>query len=144
MAATMDKLDIMARILEKTSLGHLTELFHREKITPDIISMLSAHEMNQLGITSRVDMMNLRLQCCTYGRQKPEKNRVGCGAPEFNIPKSVLEDQLEEGFTIQEACTDCAQLDHHLSECGWQVNGKLLWGLNWKVRPSAVMVLKVS
>lgn len=30
--------------------------------------------------------------------------------------------------------TDCAQLDHHLSECGWQVNFKLLWGLNWKVR----------
>ena len=47
-------------------------------------------------------MMNLRLQCCTYGRQKPEKNRVGCGAPEFDIPKSVLEDHLEEGFTIEE------------------------------------------
>ncbi|CAH3148804.1 unnamed protein product, partial [Pocillopora meandrina] len=40
--------------------------------------------------------------------------------------------------------TDCAQLDHHLSECGWQVNCKLLWGLNFKVRPSVVMVLKVS
>ena len=102
MAATMDNLDIMARILKKNSLGHLTELFHREKITPDIISMLSTHEMNQLGITSRVDMMNLRFQCCTYGREKPEKNRVGCGAPEFDIPKSVLEDHLEEGFTIKE------------------------------------------
>jgi len=83
MAATMDRLDVMARILK--NLGHLTELFHREKITPDIISMLSTHEMNQLGITSRVDMMNLRLQCCTYGRQKPEKKRVGCGAPEFDL-----------------------------------------------------------
>ena len=40
--------------------------------------------------------------------------------------------------------TDCAQLDHHLSECGWQVNCKLLWGLNFKVRPSVVIVLKVS
>ena len=40
--------------------------------------------------------------------------------------------------------TDCAQLDHHLSECGWQVNCKPLWGLNFKVRPSVVMVLKVS
>ena len=70
----MNMLDVMAHILKKLSLGHLTELFHREKITPDIISMLSAHEMNQLGKTSRVDMMNLRLQCCTYGRQKlPEK-----------------------------------------------------------------------
>ena len=57
MAATMDRL----------------ELFHREKSTPDIISMLSTHEMNKLKITNRVDITNLRLQCCTYGRQKPEK-----------------------------------------------------------------------
>lgn len=64
--------------------------------------MLSTHEMNKLGITSRVDMMNLRLQCCTYGRQKPEKKRVGCDAPEFDIPKSVLVDHLEQGFTIVE------------------------------------------
>ena len=95
-------MDVMARILKKLSLGHLTEVFQREKITPDIISMLSTHEMNQLGITSRVDMMNLRLECSTYGRQKPEKQRVGCGAPEFDIPKSVLEGHLEEGFTIQQ------------------------------------------
>ena len=46
MAATMDRLDVMARILKELSLGHLTELFHGEKITPDIISMLSTHEMN--------------------------------------------------------------------------------------------------
>ena len=64
--------------------------------------MLSAHDMNRLRITSRADMTNLRLHCCTYGRQKPEKNRVGCGAPEFSIPKSLLEDHLEEGFTIEE------------------------------------------
>ena len=84
MAATMDKLDVMARILKKLSLGSLSELFQREEITPDIVSMLSTNEMNQLAITSRVDMMNLRLECCTYGRQRPEKNRVGCGAPEFD------------------------------------------------------------
>ena len=69
----MDRLDVMARILKKLNLGHLTELFRGEKITPDIISMLSTHEMNQLGITSRVDMMNLRVQCCPHGRQKPEQ-----------------------------------------------------------------------
>ena len=78
------------------------ELFHREKSTPDIISMLSTHEMNKLKITNRVDITNLRLQCCTYGRQKPEKNRVGCDALDFDIPKSVLVDHLEQGFTIAE------------------------------------------
>jgi len=58
--------------------------------------------MKKLGIISRVDMMNLRLQCGTYGRQKQEKNRVGCDAPEFDIPKSVLVDHLEQVFTIVE------------------------------------------
>ena len=94
--------DLMARVLRKLSLGHLTELFQREKITPDIISLLSSHEMNQLGITSKVDMMKLRLECCTYGRHKPPKKRLECGAPEFDIPKSVLEGHLEEGFTIEQ------------------------------------------
>ena len=98
--AGSSKFYVMARILKKLSLGHLTEVFQREKITPDIIFMLSTHEMNQLGITSRVYMMNFRLECSTYGRQKPEKQRVGFGAPEFDIPKSVLEGHLEEGFTI--------------------------------------------
>ena len=35
--------------LKKLRLGHLTELFHRENNTSDIISMLSTHEMDQLG-----------------------------------------------------------------------------------------------
>ena len=74
--AGSSKLDVMDRVLKKLRLGHLTEVFQREKITPDIISMLSTHEMNQLGITSRVDMMNLRLECTTYGRQKPEKKNM--------------------------------------------------------------------
>ena len=100
--AGSSKLDVMDRVLKKLRLGHLTEVFQREKITPDIMSMLSTHEMNQLGITSRVDMMNLRLECTTYGLQKPEKKHVVCGAPQFDIPKSVLEGHLEEGFTIEQ------------------------------------------
>lgn len=64
--------------------------------------MLAAHEMNQLGITNRIEMMNLRLECSMYGSHKPERQRVGGGAPEFDIPKSVLEDYLEEAFTIRQ------------------------------------------
>jgi len=30
------------------------------------------------------------------------KNRIGFDAPEFDIPKSVLVDHLEQGFTIVE------------------------------------------
>ena len=58
--------------------------------------------MNVLGITSKLDMMKLRLECCTYGGHRRERKRAGCGAPEFDIPKSVLEGHLEEGFTIKE------------------------------------------
>ena len=98
----MASLDSMANVLKKLSLGHLTDRFQTEKITPDIICMLSTHEMNVLGITNKVDMMNLRLECCTYGGHKPKRKRAGCGAPEFDIPKSVLEGHLEEGFTIKD------------------------------------------
>ena len=62
----MASLDSMAKVLKKLSLGHLTDRFQTEKITPDIICMLSTHEMNVLGITNKVDMMNLRLECYTY------------------------------------------------------------------------------
>ncbi|KAJ7380779.1 hypothetical protein OS493_007159 [Desmophyllum pertusum] len=47
-------------------------------------------------------MMNLRVECAIYGRRKPQRKRLRSGAPEFNIPKSVLENHLEEGFMIKE------------------------------------------
>ena len=53
------KMAATTRILKKLSLSHLTELFHRSSQgnnTLDINSMLGTHQINQLGITSRVDM----------------------------------------------------------------------------------------
>ena len=58
--------------------------------------------MNQLGISNCSDMINLPMECATYGKQKPERKRVGSGAPELNIPKLVLENHLEKGFKIKE------------------------------------------
>lgn len=55
--------------------------------------------MHQLGIT---EMMNLLMECSMYVSQKPQKKRVGRGAPEFDLPKVVLESHLEEGFTIKQ------------------------------------------
>ena len=95
-------LDFMAKVLKKLSLGHLTDRFQTEKITRDTICMLSAHEINGLGISNKVDMMNLRLECCTYGGHKPKRKPGECGAPEFDISKSVLEGHLEEGFIIKD------------------------------------------
>ena len=41
-----DKFKTMSSILEKRQLGHLIEVFLEEKITPDLISQLSAYELN--------------------------------------------------------------------------------------------------
>lgn len=47
-------------------------------------------------------MISLRLQCCTYGKHKPEKKPV-YDTVRRNLTISVLEDHLEEGFTIDES-----------------------------------------
>ena len=95
-------MESMACILKRHKLGHLTEVSQREKITPDIVAHLSVHEMNQLGVNNRGDMMNLRIECSTFGNRTPQRDVLGCGAPSFNIPKSVLEYHLQEGFKIKD------------------------------------------
>ncbi|KAJ7386861.1 hypothetical protein OS493_006894 [Desmophyllum pertusum] len=97
-----DKTELMVSILKRHKLENLIEVFQEEKITPDVIPLLSVCEMNQLGVNNRADMMNLRVECAIYGRRKPQRKRLRSGAPEFNIPKSVLENHLEEGFMIKE------------------------------------------
>ena len=47
-----DKPELMAAILKQHNLGNLVEVFQKEKITPDIVSLLSVREMNQLGISN--------------------------------------------------------------------------------------------
>ena len=92
----------MAAVLKNHNLGNLTEVFTREKITPDIVSLMSASEMKQLGVNSREDMMKLRIECSTYGRFKPQRQRKqSCGAPAFYIPQSVIKSHLDEGFLIK-------------------------------------------
>lgn len=57
--------------------------------------------MNQLGVNNRGDV-NLRIECSTYANRKPQREVLGCGAPSFNIPKSVLEYHLQDGFKIKD------------------------------------------
>jgi len=97
-----DKTELMATILKRHNLGNLIKVFQKEKITPDLVSLLSVSEMNQLGINNRADMMKLRMECAIHGKQKPQRKRLGSGAPEFDIPKSILENHVEEGFMIKE------------------------------------------
>ena len=44
---------------------------------------------------------------------------IGCGAPEFDLPNSKLEDHLEEGFTIEEiSCMPSVSRNNYLSQNG--------------------------
>eukprot|EP00794_Sanderia_malayensis_P001890 gene1890-2144_t len=93
----------MCIILENLGLRQLKEKFSREKITPDIVGNLSLAEFAELGLTSRKSIMELRVKCTVYGKdeQQPEKemNATG-GAPKFIIPKEILQELIDEEFTI--------------------------------------------
>ena len=96
---------MMSSVLKKVNLGYLEEKFQQEKITPDLVCKLSVQELESLGLTSRRDMMALRIDCATFGGEAPRKVKATCGAPSFSIPKCVLENLLGEGFTIKEIST---------------------------------------
>ncbi|KAH3801388.1 hypothetical protein DPMN_155037 [Dreissena polymorpha] len=90
----------MHDILNKLGLNGVNETFEREKITPDIVNKLSAHEMETLGISNRTDMMRVRIECNKHGCFQPSKDASLCGAPQFNIPTIVLENLVENGYKI--------------------------------------------
>ena len=80
---------MMSSVLKKADLGYLEEEFQQEKITPDLVCKLSVQELESLGLTSRRDMMALRIECAMFG-EAPRKVKATCGAPSFSIPKCVL------------------------------------------------------
>ena len=94
----------MSNILKKLGLGHLFDKFESENITPDVVGLLSVSEMNSRGILERQDMMNLRIECSKHGVFVPVRSTSGdrCGAPQFDIPKEIIERHIEEGFKVKE------------------------------------------
>ena len=71
-------------------------------MTPDIVCKLSLHEFRLLVIADSSDIMGVYVYCSKYGRYAPQKLPSQSGALKFNIPKYMLENLLEEGFTIKE------------------------------------------
>lgn len=53
----------MIQVLRKVHLIHAREIFEKEKITPDIVSLLSKYELEYLGVSMPSDMMKLRMEC---------------------------------------------------------------------------------
>ena len=92
----------MASVLRKLNLENYMEMFYAEKITPNMVGKLSLSDFRELGMQSRKDIMTLHLECVKYGSETPQRNRVECGAPQFDIPKSILECYLDQDFTISD------------------------------------------
>ena len=94
----------MEHVLTGLNLDHFIEKFNAEKITPDIVGKLSLNEFKELGIQNRANIMALRLECTKYGSEKPQRSKLEnqCGAPQFDIPYSVLECYIEQNLKISE------------------------------------------
>ena len=85
------------------NLDHFIEKFNAEKITPDKVGKISLNKFKELGIQNRANIMALCLECTKYGSEKPlSKLENQCGAPQFDIPCSVLECYIEQNLKISE------------------------------------------
>ena len=102
MADSAANYDTMSNILKSLNLGYLSSRFISEKVTPDIICKLSIYELNDLGLSNTTDVMNLRTKCATFGSRPPIKINERSGAHKFFIPQCVLENLLDDGFTIKQ------------------------------------------
>ena len=93
---------IMRDILQKIGLDALSDNFINEKISPAIVGLLTESEMKTLGVSNREDMMKLRIECTKYGSSKPSTitSNDRCGPPKFNIPKTIIQNLIDEGFLI--------------------------------------------
>ena len=55
--------------------------------------------MECLGVKDRSEMMQIRMECLPFGKDKPTKNR---NTGEFDIPKEVLVGLTESNFTVSD------------------------------------------
>lgn len=92
----------MVEVLQKIDMEHLAGNFYNQHISPDIVCLLSFHEMQQLGIGSKEDMIRLRNECVKHGSTLPQKVNQGCGPPQYSIPASILTNLINEGFLIRD------------------------------------------
>ena len=65
----------MKSILEKHDLGSLTQQFSSQRVTPDIVRMMSFYEFQKLQMNTSSEVMALQIECTKYGSDKPVKGR---------------------------------------------------------------------
>ncbi|CAC5373769.1 unnamed protein product [Mytilus coruscus] len=92
----------MLKVLRKVCLLQVREMFRKENITPNIVSMLSKPELEYLGVTIQAHMMTLRMECIKNGNMKPVKTDGLDGHPKYHVNKNVLESLLDCDFKISD------------------------------------------
>ena len=96
-------INIMEDILRKLGLHEVTTKFVTEQISPDIVGLLTETELKTLGIMNKEDMMKLRVECTKYGSCQPAvTGNSSCGPPMFIIPKSLLQNLIDDGFPVSD------------------------------------------
>ena len=95
----------MSNILEKMSLGYVSQRFIDENITPDIVCMLSLSELNRLGLRNHSKIMAVRIECIKYSGGQVLKSQDLNAHVKYEIPWEMLEGFLDEVFLISEIAT---------------------------------------
>lgn len=96
----------MLQVLEKLGLQHAYEHFEKERITPDIVCNLSVQEFEAVGISNRAEMLKITIGCVKFGRFPPNRIQGNVGPPMFDIPKSTIENLLENNCEISDMVSE--------------------------------------
>ena len=131
----------MEEILKKLDLVAHSVSFVEEKISPDIVCKLSIEDFHNLGINDRNAIISLRTACSTFGSYTPKR---GCHTNKFVIPKILLENLIQEGFTVREtsAKADVSERTIYRSMAKYDLKIKDFFEVSDTQRDLEVLVLR--
>ena len=89
----------MNDVLKKLGLSDHRAKFVEEKISTDIVCYLSTEHFLKLGLADRHATMSLRIECSTFGLCTPQR---AVGTNKFVIPKILIENLIDDGFSVKE------------------------------------------
>ena len=92
----------LCTVLKELRLNTYIEVFKEENVTCDLISKMTKDDFLSVGLMDNAIIMRLRIKCCFFGGETPNKEVSTSGAPKYIIPKQILRNLLEEGFLIKE------------------------------------------
>ena len=93
----------MDNVLKTLGLSHRRTRLAEEKILTDIVCYLSIEDFLKIGLTDRNGIMPLRIECSTFGLCTPQR---AVGTNKFVIPKILIDNLIDDGFSLKEQFKD--------------------------------------